>query len=236
VKNDNICTYFVLSFMLSFLGCYHLCYHLMLSFFMVSKWYHFYVIIFPGTYFVLSFMLSFDVNIYCYNFPPFFFFLQTWHTRLKASLKGQFHKVLHGSVSPKPLKSLGVKEFAVESTFIVERYKSTDRKSCKPFKGTATMTYTRWQTRPSQKDLGSMVYPPNNKSLGAPGRVRLQKPCFAPVRILLQELVLHLDVYAYKSPFCTCTWLPTKACFAPVSVCLQELCAAPGCVCLQEPT
>jgi hypothetical protein len=27
VKNDNICTYFVLSFMLSFLGCYLLCYH-----------------------------------------------------------------------------------------------------------------------------------------------------------------------------------------------------------------
>jgi hypothetical protein len=69
VKNDYICTYFVLSFMLSFLGCYHLCYHLMLSFFTVSKCYHFYVIIFPCTYFVLSFMLSFDVIIYCYHFP-----------------------------------------------------------------------------------------------------------------------------------------------------------------------
>ncbi len=75
------CTYFVLSFMLSFLGGYHLCYHLMLSFFTVSKCYHFYVIIFPCTYFVLSFMLSFDVIIYCYHFPPFFFFLKTWHTR-----------------------------------------------------------------------------------------------------------------------------------------------------------
>ncbi len=71
------CTYFVLSFMLSFLGCYHLCYHLMLSFFTVSKCYLFYVIIFPCTYLVLSFMLSFDVIIYCYHFPPFFFFLKT---------------------------------------------------------------------------------------------------------------------------------------------------------------
>ena len=44
--------------------CYHLCYHLMLSFFTVSKWYHFYVIIFPCTYIVLSFMLSFGVIIY----------------------------------------------------------------------------------------------------------------------------------------------------------------------------
>ncbi len=33
------------------------------------------------TYFVLSFMLSFYVVIYCYHFPPFFFFLKTWHTR-----------------------------------------------------------------------------------------------------------------------------------------------------------
>ncbi len=80
VKNDNICTYFVLLFMLSFLRYYHLCYHLMFSFFTVSKCYHFYVIIFPCTYFVLSFMLSFDVIISCYHFPPFFFFLKTWHT------------------------------------------------------------------------------------------------------------------------------------------------------------
>ncbi len=35
MKNDNICTYFVLSFMLSFLGCYHFCYHLMLSFIVI---------------------------------------------------------------------------------------------------------------------------------------------------------------------------------------------------------
>ncbi len=41
------CRYFVLSFMLSFLGWCHLCSHLMLSFFTVSKCYHFYVIIFP---------------------------------------------------------------------------------------------------------------------------------------------------------------------------------------------
>ncbi len=81
MKKDNIWTYFVLSFLLSFFGCYHLCYHLMLSFITVSKCYHFYVIIFPCTYFVLSFMLSFDVIIYCYLSPPFFFFLKTWHTR-----------------------------------------------------------------------------------------------------------------------------------------------------------
>ncbi len=67
--------------------CYHLCYHLMLSFFTVSKCYLFYVIIFPCTYFVLSFMLSFDVIIYCYHFPPFFFFLKTWHTPEHAPLK-----------------------------------------------------------------------------------------------------------------------------------------------------
>ncbi len=45
-----------------------------------QEMYHFYVIIFPCTYFVFSFMLSFDVIIYCYHFPPFFFFLKTWHT------------------------------------------------------------------------------------------------------------------------------------------------------------
>ncbi len=50
----------------------------------------FYVIIFPCTYFVLSFMLSFDVIIYCYPFPPFFFFLKTWHTPyfMKNSAEG----------------------------------------------------------------------------------------------------------------------------------------------------
>jgi hypothetical protein len=40
--------------MLSFSIVHILCYHLMLSFFTVSKCYHFYVIIFPCTYFVLS--------------------------------------------------------------------------------------------------------------------------------------------------------------------------------------
>jgi hypothetical protein len=34
-----------------------------------------------------------------------------------------------------------------------------------PFQGNATMTYTRSHTRPSQKDLGCVVYPLNNKSL-----------------------------------------------------------------------
>ncbi len=70
----------MLSFSLVHILCYHSSYHLMLSFFTVSKCYHFNVIIFPCTYFVLSFTLSFDVIIYCYHFPPFFFFLKTWHT------------------------------------------------------------------------------------------------------------------------------------------------------------
>jgi len=74
---------FVLSFFLVLVGCYHLCYHLMLSFFSrendntVRKCYHFCVIIFPCTCWVLSFMLSFDVILFCYHFPPFFFFLKT---------------------------------------------------------------------------------------------------------------------------------------------------------------
>jgi hypothetical protein len=38
------------------------------------------IIIFPSTCWVLSFMLSFDVIIFCYHCPPFFFFLKTWHT------------------------------------------------------------------------------------------------------------------------------------------------------------
>ncbi len=53
------------------------CYH----FFTVRKCYHFCVIIFPCTCWVLSFMLSSDVILFCYHFPPFFFFLKTWHTR-----------------------------------------------------------------------------------------------------------------------------------------------------------
>ncbi len=68
----------VLSFMLSFdVIVFHgqqmlsfLCYHFPLYIFII------YVIIFR----VLSFMISFDVIIYGYHFPPFFFFLKTWHT------------------------------------------------------------------------------------------------------------------------------------------------------------
>ncbi len=37
--------------------------------------------------------------------------------------------------------------------------------SLKTFPVDATMTYTRWHTRPSQKDLARVVYPLNNKSL-----------------------------------------------------------------------
>ncbi len=77
--------------------CYHLCYHFfhMISFFKLPAWryhfviilcyhfsqstksYHFCVIIFPSRCWVLSFMLSFNVIIFRYHFPPFFFFLKT---------------------------------------------------------------------------------------------------------------------------------------------------------------
>ncbi len=61
------------------------CYHFHLYIFCVII----YVIIFRVLSFMLPFdviifhtqqMLSFDVIIYCYHFPPFFFFLKTWHT------------------------------------------------------------------------------------------------------------------------------------------------------------
>ncbi len=81
--NDNVkhhfyiiifpCTYFVLSYMLSFLGCYHLCYHLLLSFFTVSKCYHFPLYIFFNIIYVIIYVI-----IWCYHFllsfPPFFLF------------------------------------------------------------------------------------------------------------------------------------------------------------------
>jgi hypothetical protein len=68
------CNLFMKVSKVSCLGCYHLCYHLMLSFFTVSKFFHFYVIIFPYTYFVLSFMLSF-LGCYhlCYHLMLSFF-------------------------------------------------------------------------------------------------------------------------------------------------------------------
>ncbi len=100
-ENDNNCwlwkmiMIFCAIIYVIILGCYHLCYHLMLSFFTVSKCYHFYVIIFPGTYFVLSF----DVIICCYHFPPFFFFLKTWHTRA-CPLFGNIGHSSHGQSSP----------------------------------------------------------------------------------------------------------------------------------------
>ncbi len=46
---------------------------------------------------VLSFMLSFDVIIYCYHFPPFIFFLKTWHTHTE---KGFFLKSFLGTFCP----------------------------------------------------------------------------------------------------------------------------------------
>ncbi len=45
----------------------------------------------------------------------------------------------------------------------------------KPYQGIATMTYTRWHTRPSQKDLARVVYPLDNKSLTV--RQQMVPPC-----------------------------------------------------------
>jgi hypothetical protein len=63
------------------------------------------------------------------------------------------------------------------------------------------------------------------KSLcAAPGRICLVSTtaCVALERVCLQELCAHLDASVYKSQCCTC------ACLSAV----QELCAAPGLVCL----
>ncbi len=72
-NNENICTYFVLSFMLSFLGCYHLviiwCYHFSRS----AN-----VIIFMLSFFLYIFCVIIYVIILCshllLSFPPFFLF------------------------------------------------------------------------------------------------------------------------------------------------------------------
>ena len=77
-----------------FLGCYHLCYHLVLSFILC---YHlmlsFFDVIIWCYHLVLSFMLSFNVKNFCYHFPPFFFFLKTWHTqKRKFPYKRKFRR------------------------------------------------------------------------------------------------------------------------------------------------
>jgi hypothetical protein len=57
--------------------------------------------------------------------------------------------------------SLGIKIYSV--SYVA---KATIRKRKRHLsQGIATMTYTRSHTRPSQKDLGCVVYPLNNKSL-----------------------------------------------------------------------
>ena len=67
-------------YMLSFLK------HWVLSFYKSQQMLSFFNVIIWCFHLVLSFilcyhlMLSFDVIIYCYHFPPFFFFLKTWHT------------------------------------------------------------------------------------------------------------------------------------------------------------
>jgi hypothetical protein len=52
----------------------------------------------------------------------------------------------------------------LSSTSVTKMFKMLPLGS-KLFQGIATMTYTRSHTRPSQKDLGCVVYPLNNKSL-----------------------------------------------------------------------
>jgi hypothetical protein len=52
----------------------------------------------------------------------------------------------------------------------------------KLFQGIATMTFTRLHTRPSQKDLGCVVYPLNNKSL-----VRIQKQLISDLNGFLRK-------------------------------------------------
>jgi hypothetical protein len=80
----NVIIFDVISFGV-IIWCYQLFYaiiwcYLMLSFLTVCKCYHFCAIIFPCTGGVLSFMLSFNVIIFVFIFPLFFFFLKTWHT------------------------------------------------------------------------------------------------------------------------------------------------------------
>ncbi len=69
----------------------------------------------------------------------------------------------------------------------------------KPFQGIATMTYTRWHTRPSQKDLARVVYPLNNKSLAAGVKFALRfwkiiSKC-QDARIPEKNLVRHRHFY-----------------------------------------
>ncbi len=78
----------------------------MLSFLTVCKRYHFCVIIFPYTGWVLSFMLSFNVIIFCYLFPPFFFFLKTWHTPRKLTFSNSLKN--RPSLLFGPFKSIGM--------------------------------------------------------------------------------------------------------------------------------
>ncbi len=83
----GVIIYFMLSFNVIIFDVIIWCYHLVLSFDVIISHslqmlsflcYHF------SLYRMgLSFMLSFNVIIFCYHFPPFFFFLKTWHTPKK---------------------------------------------------------------------------------------------------------------------------------------------------------
>jgi hypothetical protein len=64
----------------------------------------------------------------------------------------------------------------------------------KLFQGIATMTYTRSHTRPSQKDLGCVVYPLNNKSL-----IRVRRCCCVLARCLGKETKMLFPCYGKYS-------------------------------------
>ncbi len=126
----------IIYFMLSFNVIIFWCYHLMLSFGVIIWCYHlFYVIIWCYHFsqfanviiFVLSFFLVQDecyhlcyhlmLSFFCYHFPPFFFFLKTWHTRsgsisaskwcgsatlVLAQISPGFFWIFRGTPLPKP--------------------------------------------------------------------------------------------------------------------------------------
>jgi hypothetical protein len=84
----------------------------------------------------------------------------------------------------------------------------------KLFQGIATMTYTRSHTRPSQKDLGCVVYPLNNKSLArtmprkygilkndtfyaAPYELEVSQPCGLILKKFSPCFYCHISLLLY---------------------------------------
>ncbi len=65
------------------------------------------------------------------------------------------------------------------------------------FQGIATMTYTRSHPRPSQKDLGCVVYPLNNKSLVATCKTTEYKSTDSPLSPLLN--VMYCERFSLRT-------------------------------------